>query len=257
MDHKNMNLIIVSDLHIGSRYFFSKAFEHFLKVIPEDCTLILNGDIIDNPYAKLSLSDQQILNLIKQLSYRQSIIWLRGNHDNGYLPNSFGNIKFKRIQTVEHRLLITHGDDFDDVMPRNQAFMKAFKLLHDLRVKLGAKPVHVAEYAKRWDFFYKVLRRNVMINAVKCAIENGYEAVTCGHTHYAENLVFNGIRYINTGAWTEFPAFFLRVTEYQMILMKLEDNPFRFLEVNAAELIPGDHLFSRVDNESRKTVPLP
>ncbi len=44
-----MNLIIVSDLHIGSRYFYNRAFEHFLKEIPEDYELILNGDIIDNP----------------------------------------------------------------------------------------------------------------------------------------------------------------------------------------------------------------
>ena len=80
-----MNMIIVSDLHIGSRYFFNKAFEHFLKVIPDDCTLILNGDIIDIPYAKLSLSDQQILNLIKQLSYRQRVIWLRGIRPRIYL----------------------------------------------------------------------------------------------------------------------------------------------------------------------------
>jgi len=252
-----MNLIIVSDLHIGSRYFFIKAFEHFLKIIPDDCALILNGDIIDIPYAKLSLSDQQILNLIKQLSYQQRVIWLRGNHDNGYLPHTFGKVHFKRLHTVENRLLITHGDDFDDVMPRNQAFMKAFKLLHDVRVKLGAKPVHVAEYAKKWGFFCRVLRRNVMANAVKCAMENGYKAVTCGHTHYAEDLVINGIRYINTGAWTEFPAFFLRLTTDQMILMKLEDNPYRFLEMKAAELIAGDHLFSLADNESRKRAHLP
>ena len=225
-----MNSIIVSDLHIGSRYLYDRALEHFLKRLPEDCELILNGDIIDSPYAELNLSHKRILDLLKQLSYRQNVIWLRGNHDNGYLPNQFGKVQFKRLHTIENRLLITHGDDFDEIMPHNQAFMKAFKLLHDLRVKMGAKPVHVAEYAKKWDIFYKVLRKNVMMNAVKCAIENKFEAVICGHTHLAEDLVFKGIRYINTGAWTEFPAFFLHVTSDQMILKKIEgDEPIKSL----------------------------
>ena len=88
--------------------------------------------------------------------------------------------------------------------------MQAFKLMHDLRVRLGARPVHVAQYAKKWGLFYKFLRKNVMINAVKCAMENGYEVVTCGHTHYPEDIFFNGIRYINTGAWTESPVFTFR-----------------------------------------------
>ena len=109
-------------------------------------------------------------------------------------------------------------------MPRNQAFMKAFLLMHNLRVKLGAKPVHVANYAKKWEILYKVLRRNVMMNAVNCAMENGYEAVACGHTHYPEDTVFNGVRYINTGAWTESPACYLLVTAEQMTLKRTNDS---------------------------------
>jgi len=226
-----MNLIIVSDLHIGSRFFVTAAFEQFLNQMPEDCELVFNGDVIDNPYVKLSPSHRKILDLIKQLSFRQKIIWLQGNHDNGYLPDQLGKVMFKRSHSVGHRLLITHGDDFDEIMPRNQLFMKTFKLLHKVRVKLGARPVHVAEYAKKWESFYKVLRKNVMTNAVKCAMENGYEAVTCGHTHYAEDVVFNGVRYINTGAWTEFPSFFLHMVKEKMFLKKIEVDPHRVQQV--------------------------
>jgi UDP-2,3-diacylglucosamine pyrophosphatase LpxH len=226
-----MNLIIISDLHIGSPYFYGEAFEQFIGEIPEGHELVLNGDIIDNPYTKLNPSEQHILELIKQLSLRQKVVWVRGNHDNGYLPIRFGRVHFKRFYAVGHRLLITHGDDFDDIMPRNRLFMKAFKLMHKFRIKLGAKPVHVAEYAKRWDYFYRVLRRNVMMNAVKCARKNGYEAVTCGHTHYAEDLVFDGIRYLNTGAWTEAPSYFLHLTPDQMMLNRIEDNPYRIQEM--------------------------
>ena len=219
-----MNAVIMSDLHIGSRYFLCQEFERFLGQIPKDYELILNGDIINNPYAKLKPSHQRIMDLIEQVSYRQKVVWVKGNHDNGYIPNGFGEVHFKRLHHINHSLLIAHGDDFDGIMPRNRAFIKAFKMMHNLRVRLGAKPVHVAKYAKKWTSFYKVLRKNVMMNAVNCAIENGYESVICGHTHYPEDRVFRGIRYINTGAWTESPAFYFLVTDYEMTLKTVDDS---------------------------------
>ncbi len=219
-----MNAIIVSDLHIGSKYFLCRDFEYFLNNIPEDAEFILNGDIIENPYAKLKLTDQQILNRFEQMSYQQKVVWVRGNHDNGYIPQSLGQIQIKQHHSIQKRVFITHGDFFDKVMPQSRAFIKAFKMMHDLRVKLGARPVHVAEYAKKWKRFYGYLRKNVMLNAVNYAAENGFEAVTCGHTHYAEEKFINGIRYLNTGAWTELPTYYVRVTDNEMTLNKTTDS---------------------------------
>jgi UDP-2,3-diacylglucosamine pyrophosphatase LpxH len=217
-----MKAIVVSDLHIGSRYFQSGIFERFLEELPSDHELILNGDIIDSPYVKMATSDQRILDTIERLSHRQKVIWIRGNHENGYVPSSFGKTVFKSSHTIANRLLIAHGDDFDDIMPRSRLFIKAFNLMHDVRVKLGARPVHVAEYAKKWKAFYRVLRKNVALNAVKCAAENGFEAVACGHTHYPEDVAFNGIRYMNTGAWTEFPAYYLHITADKIGLNRVD-----------------------------------
>ncbi len=44
-----MKAIIVSDLHIGSRYFLHANFMQFLENVPQDHEFILNGDIINNP----------------------------------------------------------------------------------------------------------------------------------------------------------------------------------------------------------------
>ena len=215
-----MNAIIVSDLHIGSPYFLYQGFGCFLKKIPEDYELILNGDVIDDPDQKLQPIHQGILNHIDEVSHRQRVIWVRGNHDNGYIPNGFKHIHFKTRYSLDGRLLISHGCDFDDIMPRSRMFIRLFQFMHDFMIKLGTKPVHVANYAKRFQWLYKVLRDNVMKNAVNCALQNGYEAVICGHTHFPEDRMFNGIRYLNTGAWTEFPAFYLKITGNEMTLLK-------------------------------------
>jgi UDP-2,3-diacylglucosamine pyrophosphatase LpxH len=222
VDRSKMNAIIISDLHIGSQYLKSRILEDFLEAIPKDHEFIMNGDIIDQPYLKMTKSDQRILDRIEQISLGQKVVWIQGNHDNGYTPSGLGKVKVTRSYSIGKRLLITHGDDFDDIMPRSRTFIRAFKLMHALRVKLGAKPVHVAEYAKKWKSFYNVLRKNIALNAVSCAIENGFEAVTCGHTHYPEEMVVDGIRYINTGAWTELPAHYLYVTADGITLNTLD-----------------------------------
>ncbi|MEE4265140.1 MAG: metallophosphoesterase [Desulfobacteraceae bacterium] len=218
-----MKAIIVSDLHMGSRYFRSQAFENFLNSLPDIDEFILNGDVLDRPHVKLTPFHQLNLERIEKLSLRCKVVWVRGNHDQGYMPASLGKIEFCRRYTFDNRILITHGDAFDNVMARSRIFMKAFSMMHDLRVRLGARPVHVAEYAKKWKAFYRVLRNNVMRNAVNFAAENGFEAVTCGHTHFAEDVVFNGVRYINTGAWTEFPAHYLHVTPEAMVLNGVDE----------------------------------
>jgi UDP-2,3-diacylglucosamine pyrophosphatase LpxH len=103
-----MNVIIVSDLHIGSKYFLYRNFECFLNNISQDSEFILNGDIIEYPCAKLGPTDQQILNRFEQMSYRQKVVWVRGNHDNGYIPDKLGKIQIKQHHALQKRLKTIH-----------------------------------------------------------------------------------------------------------------------------------------------------
>ena len=204
-----MSAIIVSDLHIGNKCFLYHRFDRFLENLPAGHELILNGDVLDNPHKRLETLDLQMLEKIRRHSSLRKVVWIRGNHDNSYTIGEPGDLQFVRHYSLGRELLIAHGDSFDDIMPKSMAFMRLFMLMHDLRVKCGASPVHVAHYAKKWTWFYRILRENVMMNAVKCARENGYKAVTCGHTHYPEDRMVDGVRYINTGSWTETPTFYL------------------------------------------------
>jgi len=112
---------------------------------------------------------------------------------------------------VHDRVLVAHGHAFDHVMPHHRVFIALFKLLHAVRILCGARAEHVAEYAKRWRLLYNHLRRHVRHNAATHAKTRALEAATCGHVHYAEQCKVDGIRYFNTGTWTESPTFCLLV----------------------------------------------
>ena len=73
--------------------------------------------------------------------------------------------------------------------------------------------MHVASYAKTWPLLYNIIRKHVLRNAVKFARAKGCSTVICGHSHYAEDIMTNGIRYINTGAWTEMPVYAVWVSD--------------------------------------------
>ena len=92
-DSGMMNAIIVSDLHIGSRYFLRHGFKSLIEQVPPDYELILNGDIIDNPKIRLPQPHQRIFDLIVSLSYRNRVVWVQGNHDHGFIPNEIGRIE--------------------------------------------------------------------------------------------------------------------------------------------------------------------
>lgn len=202
---------ITSDLHLGSPFCRHEAFHSFLDRVPDGARLILNGDTIDNPYAPLPPAHQALLVRIAQESNRLVLIWIEGNHDDGYRLSIPAQITYCASYVVDDSLFVCHGHYFDNVMPYHRWFIVLFKCLHRFRIWLGAAPVHVALYAKRWRYCYSYLCHNVMMNAVEHCREHSFAAAACGHVHYAEDTTVDGIRYLNTGAWTEPKAYFVRV----------------------------------------------
>ncbi len=209
-DNGISHAVVVSDLHIGLPYFRKTAFIRLIQSLPADIALILNGDIIDNPYQRLRPEEESVLGVLREQSFQRRVIWLYGNHDEDFRMADPGRIEFQRGLAIGNRLLIIHGDDFDTIMPNNRWFIRLFKFCHNVRLRMGAAPVHVAELAKRWaPLLYRVLTEQVKRNAIDCAAQAGFAAVTCGHTHYAEDVTSRGVRYINTGTWTEEPVHYL------------------------------------------------
>ena len=215
-----MKAAVVSDVHLGSRYFLHDLFLQFLSSLPPDVDLVLNGDTIDIIHKSLPPAHEEVLDRLRAESLRRRVIWVHGNHDEDYRMENPGRIEFAPSYSIGKRLFVAHGYDFDNVMPYHRTFVKLFRAIHRLRVKLGAEAVHVAQYAKRWKILYNVLLKNVVMNAVEHAKENGYEAVACGHTHYAQDIEVKGIRYLNTGAWTERPVYYLMADDTSLRLVE-------------------------------------
>lgn len=209
---------IVSDIHLGSQHCLASEFKAFAAGLPPGATLVLNGDTIDRVHDKLPPEHEEVLDLLRKESLKRKIVWVRGNHDDDYVMPEPGAIEFAKSFSIGKRLHVSHGYDFDNVMPYHKWFIITFRMFHHLRVRLGAESVHVAFYAKQFRWLYNVLLRFVSRNAVEHARENGFAAVTCGHTHFVQDIMIDGVRYINTGAWTEKPAYCLYVSENEMKL---------------------------------------
>jgi len=202
---------VASDLHLGSEFCYHESFLSWLDSLAPEGSLILNGDIVDDPDETLSAAHAQVLTRLVEESRHRALIWVLGNHDADLVLDEPGDIQFARHWEIDRRLLVLHGDTLDEVMPRHRYFKRLFKLMHRFLVALGFQRVHVAKYAKKWGFLYRVLNEHVARNALRAAKELGFEAVTCGHTHGAMVVERDGRRYFNTGAWTEEPLHFLSV----------------------------------------------
>ncbi len=214
-----MKYLVIGDLHIGSPYFQREAFLEVLERLRPEVDLVLAGDVVDDPFQHLGEKDQQVVDRLRRESVHRRVVWINGNHDDGFRPEPSARLVFTQSFPIDTNLLVTHGADFDGVMPRNRWFLRLFRILHGLRIFFGAHPVHVATYAKRWKRLYRFLRKNVMLNAVQRAKELGFSAVACGHVHFAEDRSVEGIRYLNLGAWLESPLFCLLVDGSRMLFL--------------------------------------
>ena len=235
-----MQAVVVSDLHIGLPFFRKAAFMQFIDSLDDRTTVILNGDIVDNPHQRLEPQDQAVLDFLVAQSFQRQIIWIYGNHDEDFQMVDSGEIEFRRSVALGTRLMVVHGDDFDTVMPNNRWFLRLFKFCHMVRLRMGADPVHVAELAEQWaPLLYQVLTKQVKKNAVDCALKSGFEAITCGHTHYVEDSIYKGVRYINTGTWTEEPLHYISICPDTIRLVNY--TPHVPIDIDAAILVTPNH----------------
>src|SRR5262245_7183608 len=205
------SLSIVSDLHLGSPFCLYDAFGRFLTALPAESTLVLNGDMVHRPQQPLPMAHAQVLERLQEEAEHRRVVWLAGNHDAGAVLPAGGQIRFASQLVVGTRLLVVHGHHFDHLTPWLRRATRLLRRWVQHQHRTGP-PAHVLWYAKQRPRLYGLFTHQVRRQAVRWAQAQGVAAIACGHTHCAEDSQVAGVRYLNTGSWTEWPPWYVAVT---------------------------------------------
>ena len=220
----NPDLIVTSDLHIGSKRFHEDMLYRFLKSLPDGVPLVLNGDVLHRISSDSMVESQRkAVNAIIDESNRRRVIWLDGNHDKKLaLPNPG---KIERMDSFLHRgtICIMHGCDF--IPFRFVLRLIVIAVIRPLGLGGGKDDILAARYGRTMPVIYRYLSRGAMKKAIAYARRRGYSTIICGHSHAWGDVTRNGVRYINTGTWTTEPAYCAVVTGTNAVLKRIWPEP--------------------------------
>lgn len=228
MQKRFVDVVVVSDLHLGTYACRAKEFLAYLKSIAPRL-LILNGDILDGwqfskhyfPTVHMAVI-QEIFTL---LSSGTRVIYITGNHDEvlrRYSDIHLGNFQLTDKVVIEINGKMTwifHGDVFDHTTrgqaklwtklgSNGYASLLAFNGFINWVMKLmGKKKLSLSK--RIMEQFHK---RMVNIDAFETligelAIEKNYHSVICGHIHQPQKRIITNdkgsVTYMNSGDWVE------------------------------------------------------
>jgi len=227
MEKRELDICVISDLHLGTFGCHAKELNEYLKSI-EPKRLVLNGDIIDiwnfrkRYFPKSHL--KVVRTLLKMAANGVQIDYLTGNHDEAlrrFVGFDLGNIKLSNkliIDQDEKQIWIFHGDVFDISIQQAKFIAKLGGWGYDLLIwinriinlyleKRGKEKYSLSKRIK--DSVKKAVKFIADFEdvAAELAIEKGYDYVICGHIHQPQiRKVKRGKQstvYMNSGDWVE------------------------------------------------------
>lgn len=222
---KHHKTIVLSDIHLGSKWSKAKEATKYLKENTCD-TLILCGDIIDGwqlmrgKKAKWKKRHSNFIKLLLDIQHDTKIIYLRGNHDDfldRILPLQFQNIKIVKdyIHTSNgKRFYVIHGDVFDMVTSRYSWLSKigdvgytllmwVNKYYNNRRLKKGLPYYSLSREVKKRVKASVSYISDYEEHIVEIARKKKCDGVICGHIHHPEKAYYDEILYLNSGDWVE------------------------------------------------------
>lgn len=227
MKKRPVNIVVVSDVHLGTYGCHARELNTYLKSIRPD-QLILNGDIIDIWQFRKRYFPQSHLKVLKTIinmaSKGTEVTYITGNHDEmlrKFSPTILGNITLvdKLVLELNHqKVWIFHGDVFDASIQHSKWLAKLGGWGYDLLIlinqiinwfllKMGKDRYSLSKKIKKSVKGAVKFITDFEETATDLAIENGYDTVICGHIHQPQKRVVSNDKgttlYLNSGDWVE------------------------------------------------------
>ncbi len=210
------DVVIVSDIHLGSRPCRSKQLLHRLKNM-EFKKLILNGDIFDDlNFQRLDHDDWALLSFFRELSHPkrpEEVVWIAGNHDGAanILSRLIG-VDVQREHSFiwkERRCLALHGHQFDRFLVRNELLSMIAGNVYLFIQRIDTERQFISRFLKRASKAWMRNSQRVAKGAARHGALEHYDVIFCGHTHRAIAENFGKVEYYNSGCWTDVPSSYI------------------------------------------------
>ena len=198
-----MKRVIISDTHIGTKFYKAEELLNFLVSETYD-QLILAGDIID--FIKIPVFTERCLRIVETISEQKDVIYIVGNHDESLInvaDKSLKNITFVKSYDFEdggRKFRIEHGDAYDKGALANRVFVKFLSVIQNM-----------LEFTFNFDFTTWWTEIQIKKHKLRSIINilrhhPNIDVFIMGHTHIPEALIWvdedqNIKTYINAGDW--------------------------------------------------------
>ena len=270
MEKRNLEIVVISDVHLGTYGCHAKELLKYLKSIKPK-TLILNGDIIDIwQFSKRYWPETHMKILRKLMKFvveGVNVYYLTGNHDEllrKFADMNLGSFYLQNKLVMEldgKKAWFFHGDIFDVTMQHSKWLAKLGAIGYDTLILLNSVVNWCLKLFGREKMSFSKKIKAKFKDAVKfinsfeetaaeLAIENGYQYVVCGHIHQPEkrNILVNDgeVLYLNSGDWVE-NLTALEYNEGNWEVFKYEAQNFVKDEIEQGELSDGDDLTGKLD----------
>ena len=235
----------LSDVHLGSKDCKAEYLLQLLKQVDTD-SLYLVGDIFDVWALKRRVywpeSHNRVLQqLLKMAREGVKIVYIPGNHDEVLKPYNGFHLwdlsianEYIHIGVSGRKILMLHGDQFDNEVCIGQAYAKLGDHLYDLLLWLN-RSLHQVRNFMGYPYWSLASYIKLKINKAQQAI-NDYQtavsryaskkrvdAVICGHIHQPALELYDQILYANDGDWVENCTLIAESAQGELQLLKWDE----------------------------------
>lgn len=227
MAKREVDIIVLSDIHLGTYGCHAKELLQYLKSIKPKA-VVLNGDIIDIwQFSKRywpATHMMVIKHIVGWITKGVPVYYIPGNHDEmlrRFKGFQLGSLKITNKLSLKingAKVWIFHGDVFDVVMQHSKWLARLGAVGYDTLILINRLVNFISLKMGRGKVSLSKKIKNSVKTAVKfinsfestvcdIAAENKFKYVICGHIHHPEIktvVTENGpVIYMNSGDWIE------------------------------------------------------